>query len=106
MERYDYSANESPWQIEKGLYSMSFEKLKVSAICAVCGASLAWNGAHPNIECKPRIEMCEPPVMHMPDGPHKEPKPMNTSDRVLRIAVASASATLSLGPIHFGPPKT
>jgi hypothetical protein len=77
---------------------MWFEKKAIGAVCVACGASLAWNGAHPGIECRPRIELCAPTAIYMPDMPHKEPAP--TRGGVLSTIIGSTvtAASLSLWP--------
>jgi hypothetical protein len=70
---------------------MRFEKV----VCALCGVALIWNGAHPNIECQPRVEVCAPPVLHLPDSSHKDPAPMRTTGFT---SVVSSTSSVSLSP--------
>src|SRR6266567_4878608 len=90
-------------QLQKGLCEMIFEKRVVGAVCVACGATPALNGAHPNIECKPRIEFCAPTAMHSPDMPHNDPSPLRTTGFV---TVAGSTVTMaSLGLPNVSPFK-
>jgi hypothetical protein len=78
---------------------MRFNAKLTGAICAVCGAVLLANSAHPNLECRPRIELCAPPAIHLQDLPEKDPAPVRTTGLI--EVVASSSASLSLGAMPF-----
>jgi|SoimicmetaTmtHMA_FD_contig_31_25981339_length_459_multi_2_in_0_out_0_1 hypothetical protein len=75
---------------------MGFEKKSTGTVCALCGAVLAWNCVHTEIECR-RDQLCAQPALHQPDMPERHPAQQRTTGFV--VAVTSTSATSSLGSL-------
>jgi hypothetical protein len=67
------------------------EKKSIAVVCIVCGATLV-NGAHAPFECRPSIELCQPPAIEVPHGPHSDRSPFNPTYVRVNVAAASTSS--------------